>query len=156
MFLCRPLTAKPGRPGSRPCLVTIRPSSTTAVMSSSATTPVARLAYHSAVEELIPLTFSSIAHLVQRSIESRYEQALNRLSGVWVPAETGSGAPTATDRHDCYPLASPMVSLPDVPSHSAHDTVTVPSSLVTRSVVLHVCRRTTLAPRLTSTKSPET
>ena len=55
-FLCSPLTANRGSPGSRPCLVTSRPSSITAVSSSSATTPVARLAYQSAVEELIPLT----------------------------------------------------------------------------------------------------
>ena len=55
-FLCSPLTANRGSPGSRPCLVTSSPSSITAVSSSSATTPVARLVYHSAVEELIPLT----------------------------------------------------------------------------------------------------
>ena len=60
-FLCSPLTANLGSPGSRPCLVTSSPSSMTAVSSSSATTPVARLVYQSAVEELIPLTISRIA-----------------------------------------------------------------------------------------------
>src|SRR5690242_20544285 len=88
MFLCSPLTANRGRPGSRPCLVTIRPRSTTAVVSSSATTPVARLAYHNAVEELIPLTSSSIDHKAQRSIEEHSEHTLNRLSTASGPAET--------------------------------------------------------------------
>src|SRR6516164_8154423 len=94
MFLCSPLTANRGRPGSRPCLVTIRPRSTTAVISSSATTPVARLAYHNAVEELIPLTFSSIVHKAQRSIERHSEQTLNGLSRDSGPAETYRKGPT--------------------------------------------------------------
>ena len=62
-FLCSPLTANRGSPGSRPCLVTSIPSNITAVSSSSATTPVARLVYHSAVEELIPLTISRVVHV---------------------------------------------------------------------------------------------
>jgi hypothetical protein len=40
----------------------------TAVSSSSATTPVARLAYQSAVEELIPLTISRMRHVTEQGI----------------------------------------------------------------------------------------
>src|SRR5215468_1818089 len=79
-FLCSPLTANLGRPGSRPCLVTSRPSSITAVSSSSATTPVARLAYQSAVEELIPLTLIRIRDQAKRRIHGGYEAALRNVS----------------------------------------------------------------------------
>ena len=47
----QPEAAKPGRPGSRPCRAVSTPSTTTAVSSTRATTPVARLAYHSAVPD---------------------------------------------------------------------------------------------------------
>src|SRR5215470_14803518 len=105
MFLCSPLTANRGRPGSRPCLVTIRPRSTTAVSSSSATTPVARLAYHNAVEELIPLTFSSIVDKAKRSIEGHSEHSLNGLSADSDPAETSRKAttPVAAAGLTCQP-----------------------------------------------------
>ena len=75
-FLCSPLTANRGSPGSRPCLVTSSPSNMTAVSSSSATTPVARLVYQSAVEELIPLTISRIA---SRSTSRAYKAPLKPL-----------------------------------------------------------------------------
>ncbi len=52
---CSPVTANLGSPGSRPCLFTMMPSTMTAVSSTRQTTPVARLAYQSAVLEVIPL-----------------------------------------------------------------------------------------------------
>src|ERR1039457_7069723 len=54
MLRCSPVTTNLGRPGRRPCRFTSTPSSTTAVSSSRLTTPVARLAYHSAVLPVIP------------------------------------------------------------------------------------------------------
>ena len=56
MLRCRLVVANLGSPGSRPRRVTRMPSSTTAVSSTSATTPVALLAYHRAVPETIPTT----------------------------------------------------------------------------------------------------
>ena len=53
MFRCRLVTAKRGRPGRRPCRLTRMPSTRTAVSSSRATIPVARLAYQNAVVPLI-------------------------------------------------------------------------------------------------------
>src|SRR6202034_3122037 len=76
-FRCSPPTANLGSPGNRPCLVTSRPSSITAVSSSSATTPVARLAYQNAVDELIPLTMSSIGHQAKRRVHDCSELALS-------------------------------------------------------------------------------
>src|SRR5580692_9058948 len=78
-FLCSPVTANRGRPGSLPCLVTRRPSSITAVSSSSETTPVARLAYQSTVWELIPLTLISIGHQAKGGIQGGYEAALRNV-----------------------------------------------------------------------------
>src|SRR5229473_3615216 len=51
---CSPVTTNLGSPGTRPCRLTSTPSTTTAVSSSRLTTPVARLAYHSAVLPVIP------------------------------------------------------------------------------------------------------
>ena len=58
MFRCRLVTAKRGRPGRRPWRLTRMPRTRTAVSSSSATTPVARLAYQNAVVPLISLLLS--------------------------------------------------------------------------------------------------
>ena len=54
MLRCRLVVANLGRPGSRPRRLTRMPSSTTTVSSTSATTPVALLAYQSAVLPVIP------------------------------------------------------------------------------------------------------
>src|SRR6266436_5560848 len=54
MLRCSPVTTNLGSPGTRPCRLTSTPSTTTAVSSSRLTTPVARLAYHSAVLPVIP------------------------------------------------------------------------------------------------------
>ena len=51
---CKLTAPNLGRPGSRPCRFTTRPRIMTADSSSSETTPVARLAYHSAVVEVMP------------------------------------------------------------------------------------------------------
>jgi hypothetical protein len=48
----------------------------TAVSNSSATTPVARLANHSTVEESIPLTFPSIGGRAERPVHGSCEAAL--------------------------------------------------------------------------------
>src|SRR5215831_12655769 len=60
---CSPVTAKEGRPGRRPWRLTRRPSSSTTVSSSKVTTPVARLAYHSAVPCVMPVMAGAAAAL---------------------------------------------------------------------------------------------
>ncbi len=57
-FRCRPRTANRGSPGSRPCRLTRMPMSITADSSTRLTTPVARLAYQSAVLDVMPLITS--------------------------------------------------------------------------------------------------
>jgi hypothetical protein len=53
----------------------------TAVNSSSETTPVARLVYQSAVEELIPLTISMMGQQAQQDIQGSSEAALRTVFG---------------------------------------------------------------------------
>src|ERR1022692_2185370 len=54
MLRCSPVTTNLGRPGRRPWRFTSTPSNTTTVSRNRLTTPVARLAYHSAVLPVIP------------------------------------------------------------------------------------------------------
>ena len=61
---CSPVTAKDGSPGSRPCRLTRMPSITTRDSSSRLTTPVARLAYQSAVLPVIAVIGCSIVDLM--------------------------------------------------------------------------------------------
>jgi hypothetical protein len=53
----------------------------TAVSRSSETTPVARLVYQSAVEELIPLTIARIGQQAQQGIQGSSEVALRTVFG---------------------------------------------------------------------------
>src|ERR1700683_728318 len=66
-FRCRLVTANLGSPGSRPCRLTIMPSTSTAVSNSNATIPVARLAYQNAVDALISGLFCSLGSQHQSS-----------------------------------------------------------------------------------------
>src|SRR5579862_4494079 len=85
MFRCRPVSANRGSPGSRPCRLISRPSSATAVNSSSATTPVERLAYHIQVEELFALTSYRLAEQPEAAISDGYDLVLSALAAGRAP-----------------------------------------------------------------------
>ncbi len=81
-FRCSPVTAKLGSPGSRPCRFTSIPSTITPVSSNSATTPVARLAYHKAVTRTSPREKGNFRSCCTGSIinpSGTYGKPLNRL-----------------------------------------------------------------------------
>ena len=67
---CSPVTTNRGRPGSRPWRLTSTPSRTTAVSSSRLTTPVALLAYQSAVLWVIPFIVALPAAAVSRGADA--------------------------------------------------------------------------------------
>src|SRR5437868_15397855 len=96
----------------------MRPSSATAVSSSRATTPVARLAYHIQVDELAAFMLITMRCQAKHGLGATYEADLIR----W-----RTGAPQLSERYRAgstehrvrYPPASPMVCLQPPPGRSA-------------------------------------
>src|SRR6266545_959296 len=101
---CSPVTTNRGRPGSRPWRLTSTPSMTIAVSSSRLTTPVALLAYQSAVLWVIPFIGAFPAVAVSARMPSR-------------PGCSGSGMkhhrPGAGGPLACLSISSERPGLPE-------------------------------------------
>src|SRR5512146_3038254 len=73
-----PATATRATPATRVCRLTMRPTSATAVSSSRATTPVARLAYHIQVDEFAGFMLITMRCQAEHGLGTTYEARLTR------------------------------------------------------------------------------